>query len=64
MFTVNELKMIYHVFGNAVGGSEIAHQIYEKASDLLDREDVVCAVTDDLRIRGGFIELNDSDINF
>ncbi|WCO82155.1 hypothetical protein vBPpSSYP_173 [Pseudomonas phage vB_PpS_SYP] len=73
-FTEDELKMIFHVFGNTVGQSKIRDDIFDKVRIELYGEDVLHPISPDLKIAAGWsdeqmknatsgwIVLSDSDI--
>lgn len=60
-FTKDELKMIFHVFGNTVGSSGLRDSIFEKAKIELYG---CCGhpVSEDLDVSSGYIRLSDLDI--
>lgn len=60
-FTKDELKMIFHVFGNTIGSSVLRDNIFEKVKIELYG---CCGhpVSEDLHVSSGYIRLSDSDI--
>lgn len=74
MFNQDELKMIFHVFGNTIGGSKIANDIFDKIRIDLYGETELHPISPNLKISqgfkerdikqstGGWIVLSDSDI--
>ena len=74
MFNADELKMIFHVFGNSIGKSKIRDDLFDKARIALYGEDVLHPISPDLKFAAGWsdeqiktaasgwIVLSDSDI--
>lgn len=73
-FTDDELKMIFHVFGNTVGQSSLTNSVFEKIRLKLYGNDVLHPISENLKISqgwskeqmnnatSGWIVLSDDDI--
>lgn len=61
-FNQDELKMIFHVFGNTIGGSTIANDIFDKVRFELYPEEMFHPISPDLKISKGWLVLSNEDI--